>query len=75
MSEQQVNAFCGNALELQGSSGRILALSTKAHSALTKEQITMLEESVKLVALDVSAIELAGGSVRCMLAGIHLSQR
>lgn len=75
LSEQQINAFCGNALELQGSSGRILALSTKAHSALTQAQITMLEESVKLVPLDVSAIELAGGSVRCMLAGIHLSQR
>jgi len=27
------------------------------------------------VPLDVSAIELAGGSVRCMLAGIHLSKR
>jgi len=75
LSEQQVNAFCGNALELQGASGRILALSAKAHSALTQEQITMLEESVKLVPLDVSAIELAGGSIRCMLAGIHLSER
>lgn len=75
LSEQQINAFCGNALELQGSSGRILALSTKAHSALTQEQITVLEASVKLVPLDVSVIELAGGSVRCMLAGIHLSER
>ena len=75
LSEQQINAFCGNALELQGGSGRILALSAKAHSALTVAQKTTLEKSVKLLPLDVSAIELAGGSVRCMLAGIHLTKR
>lgn len=75
LTEQQINAFCGNALELQGSSGRILALSVTAYNALTKDQISLLEETVKLVPLDVSAIELAGGSVRCMLAGVHLSKR
>jgi hypothetical protein len=75
LSEQQINAFCGNALELKGSSGSILALSTTAHAALTNEQKSVLEQSVKLVPLDVSAIELAGGSVRCMLAGVHLTKR
>jgi hypothetical protein len=75
LTEQQISSFCGNALELQGAAGRILALSTKAYSALTNDQISLLEQSVKLVPLDVSAIELAGGSVRCMLAGIHLSKR
>lgn len=75
LTEQQINAFCGNALELTGKSGRILALSGKAYAALTVEQIALLENSVKLVPLDVSVIELAGGSVRCMLAGIHLSKR
>ncbi len=75
LSEHQINSFCGNALELQGASGRILALSTCALKALTQQQIKLLEQSVKLVPLDVSAIELAGGSVRCMLAGVHLSKR
>lgn len=75
LTEQQISAFCGNALELTGKSGRILALSATAYAALTVEQIALLENSVKLVPLDVSAIELAGGSVRCMLAGIHLSKR
>jgi len=75
LTEQQINAFCGNAIELRGSSGNILALSKTAYSALTQKQIAILEQSVKLVALDVSAIEHAGGSVRCMLAGIHLSKR
>jgi len=75
LSESQINAFCGNAIELQGDSDRLLALSTTAFNALTLEQITKLEQSVKLIPLEVSAIELAGGSVRCMLAGIHLSAR
>ena len=75
LTEQQINAFCGNALELTGKSGRILALSATAYAALTAGQIALLESSVKLVPLNVSAIELAGGSVRCMLAGIHLSKR
>ncbi len=75
LSEQQINAFCGNALELQGSFGRILALSTTANAALTCEQRATLEQSVKLLPLEVSAIEFAGGSVRCMLAGIHLAKR
>ena len=75
LTEQQINAFCGNALELQGNSGRLLALSITALKALTDEQIQILEQSVRLIPLDVSAIELAGGSVRCMLAGVHLSRR
>lgn len=75
LTEQQINHFCGNALELQGTTGRILALSLTAYNALTPQQITLLEETVKLVPLNVSAIEMAGGSVRCMLAGVHLSKR
>ena len=75
LTEQQINAFCGNALELHGANGRILALSTTAYQALTSEQVDALSQRVKLVPLNVSAIELAGGSVRCMLAGIHLSKR
>lgn len=75
LTEQQINQFCGNAIELQGAQGRILALSTTAYQALTTEQLSNLRQSIKLVPLDVSAIELAGGSVRCMLAGIHLSKR
>jgi hypothetical protein len=75
LTEQQINQFCGNALELQGTTGSILALSLTAYNALTPQQITLLEETVKLVPLNVSAIEMAGGSVRCMLAGVHLSKR
>ena len=75
LSQQQISAFCGNAIELQGDKQRLLALSKTAFNALTKQQITQLEISVTLLPLDVSALELAGGSVRCMLAGVHLSKR
>jgi hypothetical protein len=75
LSEAQIGAFCGNALELHADSKRLLALSNTAFAALSQSQKALLEQSVTLVPLDVSAIELAGGSVRCMLAGIHLSKR
>lgn len=75
LTAAQVVEFAGNALELQGSHGRLLALSSRALRALTREHIAALERSVTLLALDVPTIELAGGSVRCMLAGIHLKPR
>ena len=75
LSEAQISHFCGNAIELKSSNGRILALSTTAYNALTAEQRKLIEKSAKLVSIDVSTIELAGGSIRCMIAGIHLSPR
>ena len=34
-----------------------------------------IEATARLLPLDIPTIEIAGGSVRCMLAGIHLSRR
>lgn len=75
LSDEQVAQFAGNALELSGNDRRILALSTTAKSALTQSQIAVIERSATLVPIDVRTIEMAGGSVRCMMAGIHLSPR
>ena len=75
LSNAQIAAFAGNAIELQGSSGRILALSTTAHAALSDPQKTVIEQSARLVPLDIPTIEMAGGSVRCTIAGIHLAKR
>ncbi len=71
----QIACFAGNAIELQGREGRILALSRTAHAALSREQIARIEASAKIAALDIPTIEMAGGSVRCTLAGIHLAAR
>lgn len=75
LSNEQIAKFAGNALELQSSNGRILALSTTANDALTDDQIAVIEKSTRIVPLEIPTIELAGGSVRCMLAGVHLLPR
>jgi len=75
LNEQQITEFAGNAIELQGRNGRVLALSSRALRALRPEQIDIIEQSAGLLPLDVPTVEMAGGSVRCMLAGIHLSSR
>ena len=46
-----------------------------ALAALMTVQIARIEASTTLLSLAISTIEAAGGSVRYMLAGIHLSRR
>ncbi|GAA2028219.1 arginine deiminase-related protein [Agromyces tropicus] len=75
LDNDQVDAFAGNALELWTANGRVLALSRTAFEALRPEQRARIERSARLLPLDVPTIELAGGSVRCMLAGVHLDPR
>ncbi len=75
LSCEQISEFAGNALEMTGKDHRILALSTRAAAALTREQVAIIEQSAKLLPLHIPTIELAGGSVRCMIAGIHLTAR
>ncbi|KUY95384.1 amidinotransferase [Burkholderia territorii] len=75
LDHAQIANFAGNTLELSGTNGRVLALSRRAFDCLTGAQRAMIERSARLLPLDVPTIELAGGSVRCMLAGIHLARR
>jgi hypothetical protein len=75
LSEDQIANFAGNALELTGSAGSVLAISQRAVRALDTSQRAVLEKYTSLLPLQVPTIELAGGSVRCMLAGIHLARR
>lgn len=71
----QIARFAGNAIELSGAGGHLLALSETAHAALTPGQRERIAGHARLVPLAVPTIELAGGSVRCMIAGIHLTPR
>ncbi|MGB0507865.1 MAG: citrulline utilization hydrolase CtlX [Pikeienuella sp.] len=75
LSMEQINEFAGNALELSGTDGRILALSARANAALTDDQRVRIEKTATLAPLHIPTIETAGGSVRCMIAGVHLSRR
>lgn len=75
LDTRQIGEFAGNALELRGRDGPILALSARAEASLTAAQRAVIGRSARIVAFAVPTIEMAGGSVRCMLAGIHLSPR
>lgn len=75
LTPHQVKEFAGNAIELQGRDGRVLVLSGRAYRSLTRDQKDIIQRSCTLLPVDVPTIELAGGSVRCMIAGIHLSRR
>jgi hypothetical protein len=75
LTTEQLEDFAGNAIELHGTQGRILALSERADRSLTPAQRAIIEKSARILPIDVATIELEGGSVRCMIAGIHLDRR
>lgn len=70
----QMNSFAGNMLELRSASGdRVLAMSEQAKRSLNDEQRKTIEAYARIVSAPIDNIESsAGGSVRCMLAEIHL---
>ncbi|MEO8045287.1 MAG: arginine deiminase-related protein [Spartobacteria bacterium] len=72
LSQEQIENFAGNALELHNEQSKLLVLSTRAAAHLGGGERATLEQFARLVPLDLPTIELAGGSARCMLATIHL---
>jgi len=75
LSMEQLAAFAGNMLELRSArSGRVVAMSTRARDSLSPQQRELIEQHAgPIVAAPIPTIEtLGGGSVRCMLAEIHL---
>ncbi len=75
LSETQIERFAGNMLELRGSNGPIIAMSSSAFHALDAEQIERLKKYGEIIHADLKTIETCGGgSARCMIAEIHLPQ-
>ena len=74
ITEEQVNNFAGNMLEVKGTDDRrYLIMSTSAHQSLTKKQIAQIEEHVTILSSSLDTIEACGGgSARCMMAEIFL---
>ena len=73
LSQSQVAGFAGNALELRGHDGPLLALSSRAWACLTLTQRRAIESAAEPLPVDVTTIErVGGGGIRCMLAEIHL---
>lgn len=74
LSYEQLESFAGNMLELRAKDGgRVLAMSAQAHQSLTDSQRAAIEAVATIVSAPIDRIEAsAGGSVRCMLAELHL---
>ena len=74
LSYDQLDAFAGNMLELRTKDGvRLVAMSQQAYDSLSDDQLQLLRKNGDVLAVPIDTIEAsAGGSVRCMLAEIHL---
>lgn len=74
LSYEQLDAFAGNMLELRGADGvRVVAMSQRAYDSLDDDQLERLRKNGVVVSAPIINIEdSAGGSVRCMLAELHL---
>lgn len=74
LSYEQLDAFAGNMLELRNDQGeRVIAMSQQAYDSLDDEQRSLLLANGRIVSVPIDTIEKsAGGSVRCMLAEVHL---
>lgn len=75
LREEQIFQFAGNAIELSGKGGKYLIMSQSSYESLDSDQISVIERFAKIQPIDVSTAEMAGGSIRCMIAGIHLTPR
>lgn len=74
ITEEQLNNFAGNMLEVKGKKDeRYLVMSEAAYKSLTKKQISQLEAHVEIIHSSLDTIEACGGgSARCMMAEIFL---
>jgi hypothetical protein len=74
ITEEQVNNFAGNMLEVRGANDkRYLVMSKAAHESLTDKQIETLQKHAEILSSNLDTIEACGGgSARCMMAEIFL---
>jgi hypothetical protein len=77
ISIDQMNAFAGNAIEVKTKlHENLLLISQAAFQILLPGQINAITQYVEILPLSIPSIEkIGGGSVRCMVAGIHLPLR
>lgn len=72
ITEEQLENFAGNVLQLKGKEHDYLVMSTKAYKSLSKAQISLIKQHTKIIHSNVATIEKnGGGSVRCMIAEVY----
>ena len=74
ISENQVNSFAGNMLQLIDRNNKpVLIMSESAYNVLTDSQKNSINKYAKIVFSSLSTIETyGGGSARCMMAEVFL---
>ncbi len=74
ITEDQVNNFAGNMLEVRGTANKsYLVMSKAAYECLTPAQITTIQKHSEILYSSLDVIEACGGgSARCMMAEVFL---
>ena len=74
ITEEQVNHFAGNMLQVEGKDGNLyMVMSTQAFESLNNGQIKAIEKHCAILHAPLYTIEACGGgSARCMLAEVFL---
>ncbi|GJM61002.1 citrulline utilization hydrolase CtlX [Persicobacter diffluens] len=74
ISFDQLYAFAGNMIQVENKEGKtFLLMSQTSFDSLTDVQKNQLKQYTSLLPMNVHTIEqFGGGSVRCMVAGVHL---
>ena len=77
ISENQVESFAGNMLELTNDNGNsVLVMSKSALDSLNENQKNTIRKYSRIVSCDLNTIEVCGGgSARCMMAEIFLPKK
>ena len=77
ISEDQLNNFAGNMLQVINKRGeKLLVMSKCAYKSLQLSQVEKIESYNKIIYSDLDTIEtLGGGSARCMLAENFLEKK
>lgn len=76
ITHEQMHQFAGNMLQVKGSEDkRCIVMSQSAFDSLSPDQKEQLKQHGELVAVALPTIEsCGGGSARCMMAEVFLSQ-
>lgn len=77
ITEEQVNQFAGNMLEVFDANGKsVIVMSQSAYESLTDTQKTRIEKYSTILSSSLTTIEtLGGGSARCMMAEVFLPKQ
>ena len=76
ITEQQMNHFAGNMLQVQGADKKYTVMSQAAYDSLEQEQINSLLKHGGIISSELKIIETCGGgSARCMMAEVFLPKR